>query len=751
MSSNLNTHNHPQVLPSLSIEEKRQVLYSSLLRYRAEMIPLRERALNRVILGALIGSTEGDPFRLGRIQDNLRFGSNKPEIRNEIIQETLERLIGAEAVGHTELLKRHAYYLTEKGQDDIGTVLMSSEELFSNVLRRLLRDITATVPPNTAASVFRKFIFGCFARFGQSIAKNVAGSLSSETLIRISDVELAFSAAVMEERLSPEAIESLKARCFSFLRSSEPDDEKLKFHLAQGYYFTQLLGLENRKFDPLNEQAFADATFYLDTNVLLEGILPGRSDSELFDEVISIAEKIRIRLCVTRATIDETRSVAADHLPLLQKIVEKIPEELAERTDDHFLLEYLTAKEQNSSLTPEEFLAPFDNLPLLLQEKWNIGVEDRTAEEILQGKDYTQVAETINEEAIAGRGWGKSEDVLHHDVCHYFLVTDERAGGKKAWFLTRDRTLAQAALKLAGNDASFCFMLIGFLHSISPFLTAAEDEESFADVFSDFLSEQIFPVETVFDARELALMAEFHEDVMSTPPEELVMAWDYVKTKTLQGKPYRKADNPEVSLELKKFFSSSKEQRLVNLEAERQRLATERQSEIERRRAAETVIREREAEVEGLRGEVERIRTAEEEAQARLEAEQTERAKGEQRRRAIYMSLGFTGGLVIWNWAEELISSFLERFPAFENLSFYGEVTLKLLGALLFSVPAFLFIRRTNWRHELQLALYIVIVVASLALSKLLDKDTLAASSNFIDLSSLIATLIFALLLINRK
>ncbi len=763
MSSTQETHTTPHdPLPPLSIEEKRQVLYSSLLRYRAEMIPLRERALNRVVMGALIGSTEEEPFRLGRIQENLRFGSNKPEIRNEMIQETLERLIAADAVRQTQLLKRHAYYLTERGKEDIGNVLMSSEELFNNVLRRMLRNTEGTVSYEVGAFVCRKFIFECFARFGQTIAKNVAGNLNHDALIRVTDVEAAFSAAIARSGLLQEAIESLRARCFSFLRSSEPDDEKLKFHLSQGYYFTQLLGLENRKFDPLNEQAFADATFFLDTNVLLEGILYTGDKSELFTEMVNIAKRIGIRLCVTRATINETRRVAADHLPLIRQIVEGIPEELAGRTDDQFLLGYLNAKEQDPSLTPDAFLAPFDSLPELLKDRWYIEVEDKTEDEILTGRDYTHTAEVVNEEAVEGRGRGKSEDVLNHDVCHYYLVMDERAAGRKAWFLTNDRTLTQAGGKLAGADASFCFMLIGFLHSISPFLTAGEEEGSFADVFSDFLAEQIFPIENVFDARELALMAELHEDVMSTQPDELIMAWDYVKTKTLQGKPYRRSDNPEVSLELKKFFSSSKEEQLRNLETERARLAKEKQAERERRSAAEEAARERAAEVAGLKGEVERIRTAGDERQAELQAEidtanlrlatqQESQEREKQRRRSLYMVLGFAAGLALWNWAEPILAYLIGRYPAVEIWKAYAEVILKLVGAFIFSIPAFLFIRKTTLQLEYQITLYGVIIIAALAFSKILDPNTISLYSGYVDISLISAALIAIVMLLFSK
>lgn len=82
-------------------------------------------------------------------------------------------------------------------------------------------------------------------------------------------------------------------------------------------------------------------------------------------------------------------------------------------------------------------------------------------------------------------------------------------------------------------------------------------------------------------------MAVYHEDVMSTPPDLLVMAFDLIKSKTLQGRPYQRSNVPDVSLELKKFLSSSTEDQMALLQAEKERLSIAERSERDRRRAAE--------------------------------------------------------------------------------------------------------------------------------------------------------------------
>jgi hypothetical protein len=258
---------------SLTVDDQRQVLYASLLRYAPETVPLRERALERVVLSALIGSSEQDPLRIGAIQENLRFGAYAPEIRVESIQSTLVKLNIEGKVGLTEVKTRTAYYIVPESNEDLGKAIQSGTQMFDTVLRRLLRDIDPRVSYDKGASICRKFIFECFTRFGRQIAKTVMGQLSAADLVRKPDVSEAFNAAVQDSGLEDEAIRSLQTICVNFLKSSEPDDEKLKFYLTQGYYFAELLGFQNNQFDPLAEQAFSGAVFYIDTNVLVAGLI----------------------------------------------------------------------------------------------------------------------------------------------------------------------------------------------------------------------------------------------------------------------------------------------------------------------------------------------------------------------------------------------------------------------------------------------------------------------------------------------
>src|SRR5262249_17931927 len=150
-------------------------------------------------------------------------------------------------------------------------------------------------------------------------------------------------------------------------------------------------------------------------------------------------------------------------------------------------------------------------------------------------------------------------------------VMEERKSNSKTWFLTRDGSLVQAALRLTDDQQPFCFSLIGFLQSISPYLTV-DEESSFVEAYSNLVVEQILPMELVFDRQDLMVLAEMHEDIQHTPPERVVEAYEYIKRSVLHGNPWTSADIPKVTLELRKFFTSSLEEQRRTLENENLRL-----------------------------------------------------------------------------------------------------------------------------------------------------------------------------------
>src|SRR5688572_30093274 len=137
----------------LTLEDKRKAVYASLLRFSNEAESLRERASDRVVLGALLGSSLSDPFRVGRIQEPLTFGSTECVFRPETIVSCLERLQKVGLVVATSLRTRNAYYITEEGENAASKLIVQTTDLFEPVIERLFKDTKGFIDSDVAGQV----------------------------------------------------------------------------------------------------------------------------------------------------------------------------------------------------------------------------------------------------------------------------------------------------------------------------------------------------------------------------------------------------------------------------------------------------------------------------------------------------------------------------------------------------------------------------------------------------------------------
>jgi hypothetical protein len=610
----------------LNLDEKRQVIYAALLRFNPEAMELRQRGLERVVLNGLLGSTEETTYKVDRIQKNLQKRPQAPELRDDLIRGTLRQLVTDGKARRFEHKSSKSYCITDKGAAEINHALEQAADIFEPVIRDMLKHTDALMSMEVAAPLCRAFIMECFARFGRLIARSVMGRLDPSDLAKSSEVDLAFQTAVSGKNLSLEMRESLYHRCVQFIRSSEPQDERLKLRLTQGFFLAELLCIEGTPFDPLSRQAFKGSVFYLDTNVIFIGLLATKRQADLFGEMLRLATRLGIELRVTRATINEARRVVANRRHDLENYLDKVPAELNELTHDDFLSTYNYLESLDPNLTPKQFFDRFERLADILQQEWKIQLDDRTEDEILGDSNFEKEAALIQEEAKATRPSAKSDQVLRHDLAQFAVIKEERKRNPKTWLLTADRSLIRAAARLlptktvltaaagagggvralfGGGSASqetnmpYCFSLAGFLQSISPFTASAGEESSLADIFSSLVTDYLSLHENLFDMREMNLIMEWHEDVMITPPEQLVPALDYVKSKVLQGRQYSVADLPKVALELKKFLSKSVEERHQALETEAERRAAEIRREQQARADLEKEL-EREKELRSI-------------------------------------------------------------------------------------------------------------------------------------------------------
>ena len=771
-------NSQPSSASALSIDDKRQVIYAALLRFNPEAMELRQRALERMVLNGLQESTETTPYKVEKIQRNLRNLKKGPqplELREELVRRALTDLVSNGKAQRVEQKSSKAYFLTKKGQAEIDAVLSQAVDIFDPVLQHMLRHTQPLVSFEIASAVCRTFIMECFGRFGRQIARSVIGQLDKQDLVKSPEVKLAFEAAAHSRNLSEEVYESLYERCVQFIRSAEPHDEKLKFHLTQAFFLSELLCID-AQFDPLSTQAFKGAVFYLDTNVVFVGLLTHHSQAGLFEEMLRMAVRLGIELRITRATINEARRVIANRHADLKKYVDNIRVEMNDVTHDNFLSAYHDLGAVDPHLTPAKFFERFDRLTEILQEDWKVQIDDRTEDEILGQATLEDEAKIFQEESVNSRRSEKSDQVLRHDLAQLAVIRSERLRNPKTWLLTVDRSLIRAASQLMTKQAPkaeapkvlaraatanggsrealannlqtapddsipFCFSLAGFLQSISPFTATNLEERSVTDIFATLATEYLSSSETLFDLREMNLLMEWHEDVMRTPPAQLIRALDYIKSNVLHGRQYSVDDLPKVALELKKFLAASVEeqQRALAMEAHR------RAEEVKEEQRARALIA----------AELEQERTLREEAaMAHAEERRRDQLAARSRQWRDRLIFGLLVSAAFWLFQDGLVAWALSKGL---DARWEGEIrtAIAILAVLALLVPAWFFLRSVPWRGE-SIAIVISILVlavlsAFLSTFARFGETNLSKWSNWIQIATFAGGIIYLVVTRNRK
>lgn len=742
----------------LTVQERRQIVYSSVLRYAPEAIPLRQRVLDQVILGALIGSTASSPFRVETLLDHLAQENGRLGLRRDVVESAIKRLLtDSQLVEHPSERGRPAYHLSSSAEARLDASTSEIATLISAAFQRHFRDLVeiADVP----TKVFRHFVMECFARYGRTLALGVAGRVTNDVLLQSIDARDAARSALAAASVRADLHDTVTARCLAFIRSCDPIDERLKFLLAQGYYFTQLLGVEEASFSPLAEHAFSGAVFYLDTNVIIAGLLPSEVDEEMMVEVLAIARRIGIEIRVTRSTIEELHFVVTRRVPELRSILAVLPEEVLAKTNDQIIQAFLHARHGDSHLTPDAFLDNLNALEARMRDEWQITVDEQTLQRTDFASDAATVSRILQEEALNVRGYPKHPSVLAHDVALYQLIEHEREANPLTWFLTRDKSLPSAAERLQPGKVPFCFSQIAMLQSISPFVTSAEEEFSFVDVFGSLMADQFSSMGMVLDVSEMMLLVEYHEDVMATPPDQLLMALDFVKSRTLHGRRYTESEIPQVSLELKKFLACDRETQIITLRDEQNRLLAaienEQRDKVETQAMLLAALRKQEdleAEVGGLRTSLHAAEQTGEHRVGVLREELNNQKLRVSRRVSTGLALlGVSVALIIWRNTDYLADLLLTHRSTPALSLPWIKLGLRTVGTLFFVIPPCRLIAVLLRTASVKITASGAIIALALWLSGLLNSSQAGDMANYLAVGTVIAAVALSAWYVERE
>jgi len=395
---------------------KRQLLSSFRMRFAPEVQQTRETLIDSFIQQVLSISEIG--FNVEEVQNNLH-AILKVNVAIREILDSLERLITKERVfKYEETLegiklkgKRQILFkLLSVARETIEKQGEESTERFYSVCKRLFSDSEkgweAYVEP------FFKFLTLVFLRLAGENYRMVHGDLSYRELA----ASAAFSSALNSVKHD---LKSLDFHLFTdaaeeFFRNPDPEYAIIKWNLAQNYYALRIIGLEKQS---LSEEVFANAKFYLDTNVVISALEPREAHHKALISLCEVCEKLGIEVKVCRITLEELDRVIATQREIIVKVIDQIPEEITYKISSNFFEAYVEKKKSGEAVDLDAIFENFESAEEKLKDSFKVEKEDAPWFDQVEGESKTSdFAEVVADRYIKMRKHRKSTHAAKHDA-----------------------------------------------------------------------------------------------------------------------------------------------------------------------------------------------------------------------------------------------------------------------------------------------------------------------------------------------
>jgi hypothetical protein len=540
------------MLDALSLDEKRAVLFATRLRFGAEVRVPREKAIDRIVEKTLYLADPAHPFGVAEVNEFFVDLCNVPAIRAELIQDSIVRLMQS---GRIEPIDGK-YVLSASVMHEIDAELHTAERMLDDVLCEVFGAVDCGLPDQILRQLFVSTLVEVFSRFGDYWVKAFCSTESFVDLVTRKEVQQVTQAVCRKLGIDSSHRTRLSACILAFFAdANSPTYQAVKFNFGQSFYVAKLLGYD-ADIDVLSQDVYKDATFYLDSNTVLGGLLDKSYHRQSLRELGMACTRLHARLAVTNVTIEEASNRAFKEELEAERVYDLIPNALVPKTRGDFFRAYRRAKAETPTITVRQFFAPLRRVRRLAQDEFGLEVIDLPAEDLERDGRYQTLKQLVRDASIRVRGLDKKPGALRHDALHLLWIEKERVRQPKTWFVSLDRSLP--TVKSAGaQSAPFALSLDGLVQSLSTFLTVDDDHfSSFPEIFSRLIAAQIMPQYSVFRPADFAVFDDLGMDCRELAPEDVESALVHVKNCVLHSGPSAEAPREQLMYALRTYFAA---------------------------------------------------------------------------------------------------------------------------------------------------------------------------------------------------
>lgn len=619
---------------------RRAVLFSARLRFSSPVQPLREAAIDRIVLQNLaLLDEEAYVSREGLFDRGAFLLPDGTEILTvQQVDEALERLVNVAAL---EASGDGSFRLSDDARIPLEAESQRNQQLFDLVIERHLEGARGGAAQNR--DVFIAAVGTLFAELGEIYARTILGELEKVDFARGPLVKRILDSIASWP--GEHDLPAIQTGLVSFIEDLRPDAAHVKWNLAQNYYVAKALGLDQEGL-LLSEEAFGEAEIYLDTNVVIPALEPRARHHRSFMGLASACKAVGAQLTICAPTVQETRSSMANQRDVVEKVVDDVPEELEKRIKGDFFLLARDIRRKEGEVDLDEMFSAYQAPAEILEEKY--GVELVDDEWFTQGQNLGEVQALkilVNDAWARIAGRPKSDAVALHDALLLGWVGKRRKDepNRLVLLITRDHTLPTIRLPATGETPR-AMMLDAFIQWVSPLVLRGNPNTDFSSIFADAIKYELLPQENFFDPKDFLVFHEMEMSCKELPVEDVEACLLHLRRNMGRLDPRRAEDREKLSAEIHKFLVSpgrKYRQDLGRLEEEK--------AELERKAAEK--LAQTEADVAAARREVEENQSTIKDFEEKERVAQENAARASLRRSAIrrlvFLSAALLGTILL--------------------------------------------------------------------------------------------------------
>lgn len=530
--------------------DKRAAVFGYRLRFSPEIQPIRQTVVDHIILKNIRESDRRDGESAGRLSSIFIDKTRVTTLSIDETKASLERLEKEGLVAASERLKKKVWLITPDGEKK----LKDDESIASKTINKIIKQLFGT---GQQAANLQECFTCCLSAIFDRLAKSYL-----DTIIGSQNVPIALSEKILEPIIQrtledfPEIDnQGFKIAIGRFFREVNPAFDWLKWTFCQNYYLVRAIGLGESS-DVLSKKIYEGATFYLDTNVIIDAFDSKSPHNDPIKHVLNCFQRIDCKIEVLRITLDELKLVATSQKENLKKVLSQIPDALLPKVRGLVARAEAAHRRDPSTPSPSDVLSRFERPDELLLSELGIEIrDDEWFDKNSQSKEVVSLSNHLKKyynTTTIGRK--KTEAASQHDALALKWIDFQRKKQQNCNFITFDVSLPAIPQTVSLLEHTGLAMSI---YAVLPWLgSVAVIDEDISKTYSASLSAQLLTLGTQFSIQEFRLLAELEMDCGQLPAEDVEQCLLYLRREAKNLNVSRAEDREKLHFIVKGFFAA---------------------------------------------------------------------------------------------------------------------------------------------------------------------------------------------------